>query len=615
MILLLAFAFVSGVITILSPCILPVLPIVLSGSLGKGRAKPFGVIAGFVASFTLFTLALSAIVQALGIPADAMRYVAVALIVVFGVVMLVPKLNGLFEIGAARIAAIGQGANKPKAGFRGVVSAGNTAGAATASGGSAPSGFWSGLLVGFSLGLIWTPCVGPIMASVISLSLTKRIDSGSVLITLAYTIGTSLPMLAVMFGGRTLLKRVPSLSRNAGGIQRGFGVLMIVLGITIGLGFDRSIQAAILTAFPSYGTGLTAIEQAAPVEAALKARGGAGKPATAAGRFSGAPDGIKDNGRLSDYGAAPDFVAAGPWFNTPGSAAGSAPPSPSPGLSLADLRGKVVLVDFWTYSCVNCVRTLPYLRAWYDAYKDKGLVIVGVHTPEFEFEKVSSNVSRAMGGLGVTWPVVQDNDYAQWNAYGNRYWPAHYFIDAKGRVRYVHFGEGGYEVSEGVIRALLKEAGKDPGGAVSRKAPEIDSRTPETYLGYERGRNLASSVAPKADQVVEYRPARVPGNGEWNLEGRWTIAGQYVVPESAGTLSLGFNAKDVFLVVEPEGKGGSIGVSVDGVPVGDGVDVRDGTVRPTESRLYHLVKLPASGSHVLTLVVSGKLRLFAFTFG
>jgi cytochrome c biogenesis protein CcdA/thiol-disulfide isomerase/thioredoxin len=589
MIVLLVFAFISGVITILSPCILPVLPIVLSGSLGKGRAKPFGVIAGFVLSFTLFTLALSAIVQALGIPADAMRYVAVALILLFGLVMLVPKLSALFEIGAARIAALGQGAARPA--------------------GSRPrAGFWSGLPVGFSLGLVWTPCVGPIMASVISLALTKRVDGGSIFITLAYSLGTAIPMLAIMMGGRALLVRVPALVRHAAGIQRGFGVLMIVLALSIGLGFDRKIQAAILTAFPSYGSGLTAVEQVAPVEKALEARGKAGNPvgAAAAGQFSGAPDGAADDGKLGDYGAAPAFLAAGPWLNTPGSPAG---------LSLAGLRGKVVLVDFWTYSCVNCVRTIPYLKAWYDAYKDKGLVIVGVHSPEFEFEKVSANVSRAMGDLGVTWPVVQDNDYAEWNAYGNKYWPAHYFIDAKGRVRYFHFGEGGYAVSEGVIKALLKEAGVETSGVVSKGDARLDDQTPETYLGYERGQGFASAVAAQAGKVVDYKPGKRAGNGQWNLEGKWTIDSQYIVPESGGALNLGFQAKNVYLVVEPEGQGGNIAVRMDGAPVPDTPDVKGGVLKPTESRLYQLVKLPSGGEHTLRLVVSGRLRLFAFTFG
>ncbi|HTZ50470.1 MAG TPA: cytochrome c biogenesis protein DipZ [Spirochaetia bacterium] len=614
MIVLLAFAFVSGVITILSPCILPVLPIVLSGGVGGGKARPFGVLAGFVVSFTAFTLALSAIVQALGIPVDALRIAAVVLIVLFGLVMLVPWLQLRFEMLASRVARR-QAAPVTVGGPAGGAGAAGASG--TSAGGS--RGFWSGVVVGLSLGLIWTPCVGPIMASVISLALTQHVDGGSVFITLAYTLGTSIPMLGVMLGGRALLARVPALTRNAAGIQKGFGVLMILVGVAIGMGWDRRFQTFVLRALPNYGSGLTAIEQTAPVKSALKGRGPTGAPAmnaSAPGVFR-APESAPGNGVLGDYGAAPDFVTNGTWFNTEGLSA--APGQTSQGgsmpLTLEALRGKVVVVDFWTYSCVNCVRTLPYLRAWYAAYHDKGLVIVGVHTPEFEFEKSSANVARAVHDLAVTWPVVQDNDYAEWNAWANQYWPAHYFIDAKGRVRYFHYGEGEYDVSEKVIQQLLKEAGSDVGGIVSRPDLKLESHTPETYLGYDRARGFASATAPVADQPVSYQPARQPANGEWNLTGTWTITPQYVVPSASGTLQLGFDARNVFLVIEPEQRDARISVTVDGVPAADTPDVKKGTLAPSESRMYQLVGLGAAGPHVLRLDVKGKLRLFAFTFG
>jgi cytochrome c biogenesis protein CcdA/thiol-disulfide isomerase/thioredoxin len=601
MIVLLGFAFLSGVITILSPCILPVLPIVLSGGVGGGKARPFGVLAGFVVSFTAFTLTLSAIVQALGIPVDALRIVAVVLIILFGVVMLVPWLSVRFELLTSRIAR-------------------RTSGSGGAPGAPRRNGFWSGVVVGLSLGLIWTPCVGPIMASVISLALTQHVDGGSVSITLAYTLGTSIPMLGVMLGGRALLNRVPALTRNSGNIQKGFGVLMIVMGVAIGLGWDRQFQTFILSTLPGYGTGLTAIEKAAPVQSALKTRQpaptNAMKKAGGAGVFQ-APEVAPANGLLGDFGAAPPFLATGTWFNTQGLSAASGQTSQggTMPLTLDSLRGKVVVVDFWTYSCVNCVRTLPYLRAWYDAYRDKGLVIVGVHTPEFEFEKSSANVARAIHELGVTWPVVQDNDYAEWSAYANQYWPAHYFIDAKGRVRYFHFGEGEYDVSEKVIQSLLKEAGASVGGIISRPAPQLDSQTPETYLGYDRGRGFASAVNPVADKPVNYTPARQPANGEWNLTGTWTITPQYVLPLAGGTLQLGFNAKNVFLVIEPENRDGSVSVFMDDKPGADTIDVKKGAFAPRESRMYQLVGLPSAGPHVLRLEVKGRLRLFAFTFG
>ncbi len=614
MLVLLAFAFVSGVITILSPCILPVLPIVLSGSIGGGKARPFGVLAGFVVSFTVFTLTLAAIVRALGIPADALRVVAVVLIALFGIVMLVPRLRNGFELLTSRIASRGgSGSGAPVA----------RAGAGGAAGAARFAGFWSGLVVGLSLGLVWTPCVGPIMASVISLALTQQVNGGSVFITLAYTLGTSIPMFAVMLGGRALLTRVPALTRNTANIQKGFGVLMIVMAVAIGLGWDRRFQAAVLRAFPNYGSGLTAIEKAPPVRTALKAlqpaAAGHAAQTNAAGErlFSGAMDSAPENGVLGDYGLAPAFVTTGMWFNTQGvvpmegqPAAGGSPP-----LTMASLRGKVVLVDFWTYSCVNCVRTLPYLRAWYDTYRSRGLVIIGVHTPEFEFEMKSANVAQAIKDLGVDWPVVQDNEYKEWNAYSNQYWPAHYFIDAKGHVRYFHFGEGEYDVSERVIQELLKEAGANVSGIVSRPAPVIQANTPETYLGYDRGKGFVSATTPVPDKPADYAPARVPDNGEWNLNGKWTITPQYVVPDTAGTLQLGFNAKDVYLVIEPAASGGTIAVTVDGKPGADTKDVTGGVLSPRESRMYHLVGLDRAGPHLLRLDVHGKVRLFAFTFG
>ena len=406
MIILVFFAFLSGIVTILSPCILPILPIVLSGSVG-GKRKPLGVITGFILSFSIFTLLLTALVQLLQIPPDALRILAIILIILFGLIMLIPRLRNYFELITSKLTNRKQSK-------------------------SSSTGFIGGLIVGFSLGLVWTPCVGPIMASVISLAITQTVDGGAVLIILAYSLGTSIPMLAIMAGGRSLIKRFPLLTKNPEKIQKFFGILMIVVGLSMVFGLDRQFQSAVLDIFPQYGAGLTVFENIEPVQNAINKR-------TAPSSFDVEPQ----KGKLGDYGMASEIVTKGVWFNTEGQS-----------LTMEELRGKVVLIDFWTYSCINCVRTIPHLSSWYEAYKDEGLVIIGVHSPEFTFERDADNVQKAMKELGVNWPVVLDNDFKQWQAYSNRYWPAKYFIDRTGRIRYFHFGEGEYDTSEEVIRKL-----------------------------------------------------------------------------------------------------------------------------------------------------------------
>ena len=600
MIVLLPFAFLSGIVTILSPCILPVLPIVLSGGVG-GKGRPAGVITGFILSFSVFTLLLSTIVQALGIAPDALRSVAVVLIVFFGLVMLVPGLRAGFERIASKIAKGGGGRTQAK-------------------------GFTGGLIVGSSLGLIWTPCVGPIMASVISLAINQSIDGGAVFIILAYSIGTAVPMLAIMLGGRTAMKRIPVLSRNPARVQQVFGVFMILVGITIGFGWDRSFQSTVLQLLPGYGEGLTAFESSEPVRRALDARSGfEGGGGEAGGGTEGGGmtadstesprvnfDAVQDNSGLGDYGMAPEIFTDGQWFNI--EALGTS--AENGAITMKDLRGKVVLIDFWTYSCINCVRTIPHLRSWYERYREDGFVIIGVHSPEFAFERNPDNVKKAMKELGVIWPVVLDNEFEQWRAYNNRYWPAHYFIDAAGRIRYFHFGEGKYDESEEAIRTLLEEAGRLSAPRVEA-SPEarLQSRTEETYLGYGRARGFASERSLVPNKPALYHLAGKRENGEWALDGTWIISRDYIVPQETGVLELAFRAKDVFLVIEPAGDNGRIQVSIDGNPAQDDGDVRDGVLLPAESRLYHLVEKAEAGEHVLRLKVEGELRLFAFTFG
>src|SRR3989344_9651039 len=373
MILLFGFAFLAGIVTILSPCILPVLPVVLSGGISGGKQRPLGIVAGFISSFTFFTLFLTSIVRATGVSPDALRSVSVVVIIAFGLSLLVPKLQAFIEQFLSRVSSLAKRTER--------------------------SDFAGGIFIGASLGLVWTPCVGPILASVISLALTGTVTTTAFFITLAYSIGTAIPMLAIVWGGRALLQKVPWLVASTGKIQKIFGLLMILTALAIATNLDRKFQTYILTTFPQYGVGLTKLEDNPIVKKQLV------------------------DMQTNDRQTAPELTAGGQWFN-------------SEPLTLSQLKGKVVLVDFWTYTCINCIRTLPYLKNWYAKYKDKGFVIIGVHTPEFEFEKDASNVARAIADFGLEYPVMQDNDYATWRAYDNRYWAAKYLIDKEGKIRY-----------------------------------------------------------------------------------------------------------------------------------------------------------------------------------
>ncbi len=562
MVILPFFAFLAGIVTILSPCILPVLPIVLSGSIG-GRRRPLGIITGFTGSFALFTLLLSSLVQWLGIPPDSLRIAAVLIMVLFGSVLVFPLIQQKFEILVS-----------------GFIKTGKT---------RTNTGFSGGLLVGAGLGVVWTPCVGPIIASVITLAVSRQIDGGAVVIILAYAAGTAIPMLALMTGGRKLISRFPKLSANTERIQRGFGVVMIAAALSIGFGLDRKFQQAVLEIFPRYGSGLTALEQTESVQKALQDRKG-----EETGEKGLDPRNPPEKGQLGDFGPAPPILTEGQWFNS------------SP-LTMEELKGKVVLIDFWTYSCVNCVRTLPYLKSWYESYKDQGLVILGVHSPEFAFERDPENLQRAIEDLGVTWPVVQDNSFAQWSAYNNLFWPAHFFIDARGNIRYFQFGEGEYQTAEQVIRMLLIESGQTLTLKSAGKEWEgISSSTPETYLGYGRRTGFLTEDSNGPEQR-EFSLSREPENGEWGLEGVWSIQRNSIESSGTGNLTLGFEAKDVFLVIEPVSKDGKITVYLDGV--------KQKTIEIDESRMYQLVDMGSPGDHILKLEIEGTMRFYAFTFG
>lgn len=548
MLILVSFAFIAGIVTILSPCILPVLPIVLSGGIGEGKKRPLGVVCGFILSFTFFTLALSVLVKLTGVSADALRTISIAIIFFFGVSLLVPQCQKMFEKIAGKLS-----------GFAPTQTS---------------SGFGGGFVLGVSLGLIWTPCVGPIIASVITLVATTAVTYASALITFSYAAGTAIPMLFITYGGRELIRRVPWLMRNTVLIQKVFGVLMIFLAVGIYFNFDRKFQSYILKQFPNYGAGLTQFEDTEAVKKELQ-RIATTTPSVA-------------------VSTAPDFIAGGEWINS------------SP-LSMASLRGKVVLVDFWTYTCINCIRTLPYLKSWHQKYEDKGLVIVGVHTPEFEFEKNIANVRAAVRDFGITYPVMQDNDYATWSAYRNRYWPAKYFIDKKGVVRSRHFGEGAYDESEKLIQELLSEDAPAVAMPIDNPRYRVQARTLETYLGYARIENFASPEKIARNTRAVYTAPPALARSEFAYIGAVTIGEEYATLFRGSKLRFHFDAQNAFLVMRAP-YAGTISVFLDGK--------KWSTVTVNADRLYELIKLPQAGDHQLELEFeTDGIEVYAFTFG
>ncbi len=577
MFILLFFAFLAGIVTILSPCILPVLPLVLSGSVAGGKRRPWGIVTGFILSFTFFTLFLSLIVRATGLPPDTLRTLAIIIIGIFGISFLIPKFQAWLETAFSKLA----NAHPNPTG---------------------QSGFTSGFFMGLSLGLVWAPCVGPILASVIALALTGTVTGSTFAITLAYSVGTAIPMLFILYGGRNIVAKI----KNPAAIQKIFGVAMIAVAVAMALNLDRTFQTWVLTAFPNYGTGLTQIETIPAVENALKSiqknpvdKSAQGKPMFDVLQTSAAN--------------APELVGGGKWFN-------------SDPLTLASLKGKVVMVDFWTYTCINCIRTLPYTKAWYEKYKDKGFVLIGVHTPEFEFEKDATNVGKAIKDFGITYPVVQDNDYAIWNAYSNQYWPADYLIDKNGKIRDTHFGEGDYDKTEAIIVSLLNETGANLSAAdIHNPTSVIHAQTPETYLGTARIGDI-SSPEPVVDGTTQRYsiPNPVPYN-TFAFGGTWSESPDRAMPSGGplGTAQLvyHFNATNVYLVMRPktEGVAGRIQVLLDGKVVDSsnaGDDVVNGVVTVDTDRLYKLIKLPTMGEHLLELrFLDPNLELYAFTFG
>jgi cytochrome c biogenesis protein CcdA/thiol-disulfide isomerase/thioredoxin len=581
--LLFLLSWLGGVLTILSPCILPVLPFVFARA-GQPFARSglpllLGMALTFAAVATLAAVGGGWAVHANQYGRDA----ALLLLALFGLSLLLPALaDRLMQplvAAGARLSRDGQ-----------------------------PAGFGASLLLGVATGLLWSPCAGPILGLLLTGAALQGASGHTSLLLLAYGLGAASSLAAaLLLGGRVLAAMKRSLGAGEW-IRRALGAAVLAGVAAIALGLDTGALARLSLARTG-GLEQRVLDALHPAPALA----GSDAMTMQAGSGQGAASGLPVEGAL------PSLSGAVEWIN-------------SPPLSAEALRGKVVLVDFWTYSCINCLRALPYVRAWAEKYRDQGLVVIGVHAPEFAFEKSLDNVRRAVKDLDVGYPVAVDNDYAIWRAFGNQYWPAHYFIDARGQVRYHHFGEGEYERSEMVIRQLLAEAGHESaaggyvgaaGSGVSLAPDDDEVQSPETYIGYARADSFASPGGEQRDRSASYAAPERPALNEWGLRGSWTVHGENAVLDRAGGgIVFRFHARDLHLVLGPAAGKQAVRfrVRIDGQAPGadHGVDTdAQGLGTVDAQRLYQLVRQSGAvreRSFEIEFLDPG-VEAYSFTFG
>ena len=542
--LLLPIAFGAGIVTAISPCVFPVLPILFAGGASGGRRRPYAIIAGLVASFATFTLVATWLLEQLHLPQDFLRDLSIALLLVLASTLIVPRFGVLLERPLAFLSRRAPG-----------------------------SDLGGGFLLGASLGLVVVPCGGPVIGAISANAARLEFGAKTVAVTLVYALGAAVPMLAIAVLGQRATGRIRA---SAVQLRTAVGVLMALAALAIAFDADRRLQAW----FPDYTHALQGAERSSVAQeelGKLQHRGAS-------------PFQASTSGSLPDYGRAPDFAGISAWLH-------------SRPLTLERLRGKVVLVDFWTYSCINCIRTLPHLEAWDRRYRRAGLVIVGVHTPEFAFEHVVSNVRAASRDLGVRYPVAVDNGYRTWNAYQNDAWPAEYLIDRRGNVREIKKGEGRYDETERSIRTLLGEPGAAQLASVRDRTPQ-HLTTPESYLGWLRlERYVGSPITPDREAAYAFQRA-IPLN-DLAYAGRWRVERERIVAGRGARLRLHFLAQDVYLVLSGRGR---LQVLVGGRPVK--------TLRVSGlSRLYTLLRYPRLSEGALELRFTPGIAAYAFTFG
>ena len=561
MVSLVLIGLLGGLITSISPCILPVLPVIfLSGGAQGARARdgdeapaasrwrPYLVVAGLVISFTAFTLLGSTLLNLLHLPQDVIRWAGIVLLALIGVGMIIPKVMEILE--------------RPFARFQ-------------RSGSAGPS---NGFLLGLVLGAAYVPCAGPVLAAVSVAGSTGRIGADTITLAIAFGLGTAVPLLAFALAGRRLTERLKAFRRRQRAVRVSAGALMLALSAALVLNLPAVLQRAL----PDY---------TAPLQAGIDnaLRGGEG-----AGEGGRCVDGASD---LAHCGQLPRIDGITAWFNTPGEQP----------LTDADRAGKVTLVDFWAYSCINCQRSIPGIQKLHETYGALGLQVIGVHSPEYAFEKEVDNVRGGAADLGITYPVAVDSDLATWRSFDNHYWPAHYLADSKGELRQVKFGEGGEATTERLVRELLREANPDvqlPAPVFTDDEPAVNGpRTPETYLGSARANNIAGDRLSNGTSSYSFPDKQA--SDTFSLDGRWNVSAQSISPEGgAARLRLRYQGKQVNLVASGEGDityttgGEKRTVHVSGVP-----------------NSIELVSTEDTREGTLDLEASEGLSLYSFTFG
>jgi cytochrome c biogenesis protein CcdA/thiol-disulfide isomerase/thioredoxin len=568
--LLYVLSYLGGVLTILSPCILPVLPFVFARAGGRFLTNGLPLLIGMAAMF-MAVATLAAVGGGWAVQANqAGRFLALALLAVFGLTLLFPSLSDRLT--------------RPLVDWGARLSQHS---------GAAGSEVGSSLLVGVATGLLWAPCAGPILGLVLTGAALQGASLQTSALLLAYAAGAATSLaLALLAGGKVFaaMKRSIGVGQR---VRQVLGAAVLVAVAAIALGADTGV--------------LSRLSQSSTnrIEQRLLAAFGAGDAASQ----------NRGPATLAVEGQMPSLAGATGWIN-------------SPPLSPAQLKGKVVLIDVWTYSCVNCLRTLPYVRAWAEKYRDQGLVVIGVHSPEFAFEKDPDNVRKAVRDLGITYPVAQDNDFAIWRALGNKYWPAHYFVDAQGRIRAHHFGEGDYAGSERIIQRLLAEAhggpvaqgivAIDPTGAQAAHGGGVQSF--ETYVGYGKAKGFASPGGFSHDAAKDYALGETGPLNAWSLGGRWTVQAKQASAAAPGArIAYRFHARDLNLVLGAGAKPVRFRITLDGAPPGGdhGMDVDargEGVI--TGHRLYQLVRQTGARTRSFTIqFLAPGAQAYAFTFG